>query len=293
MLNYNSMEHEITSVHQPGGAGIIYNDRLSYRCKETGSDPRNLGRWTWSRFGDEHKIHTTFISAYRPCVSSLRVGTSTYDQHFRDIPPDTNPRQLLLEDLSELIKTFQDKGDNIIIGMDANEDVSNRHITTFMNSMNLKNALAALHGSKFPSTTDSGDSEKPIDIIMCSTSLTPVNAGIDPETGSTSDHSWVWADFKKEDLFGQDYRDYKKFSYKLKADDPRMAKKYCSLSLNQIKKEGIEEQLDRLLKIPKGDLNNDDIKLFEQLISKTTKIRKDTASKLRHIYKGELPWSPE
>ena len=177
--------------------------------------------------------------------------------------------------------------------MDANEDVSNRHITTFMNSMNLKNALAALHGGKFPSTTDSGDSDKPIDIIMCSTSLTPVNAGIDPETGSTSDHSWVWADFKKEDLFGQDYRDYKKFSYKLKADDPRMAKKYCSLSLNQIKKEGIEEQLDRLLKIPKGDLNNDDIKLFEQLISKTTKIRKDTASKLRHIYKGELPWSPE
>ena len=32
---------------------------------------------------------------------------------------------------------------------------------------------------------------------------------------------------------------------------------------------------------------------FTTFSKKTTTIRQDTASKLRHIYKGDLPWSPE
>ena len=59
---------------------------------------------------------------------------------------------------------------------------------------------------------------------MCSSALTPTNAGINTEAGSTSNHAWVWADFKQEDLFGKNYRDYRKIVYRLKADDPRMAK---------------------------------------------------------------------
>ena len=293
IFSYNNLEHEITSVRQPGGTAIVFNERLSSRCKETGIDHRNLGRWAWTRCGDENKLHTTFISAYRPCVSTSSVGTTTYDQHLRNIPINNEPRKLLLDDLITLIKSFQEKGDNIILGMDANEDITNRNIKSFMATLNLKNAVLSLHGNRCPSTTDAGDSDKPIDIIMCSMSLNPVNAGIDPDAGSTSDHAWVWADFRKEDLFGHDYRDYKKFTYKLKADDPRMAQKYSSLSLNQIKKQGIHEKLVNLLKIPVGQLSNDDINSFHKLSNDTTKIRQDTASKLRHIYTGEKPWSPD
>ena len=147
----------------------------------------------------------------------------------------------------------------------------------------------SLYIKKCPSTTDAGDSDRPIDIIMCSMFLSPVNSGIDPNAGSTSDHSWVWADFKKEDLFGQDCRDYKKLTYKLKDDDPRMANMCSSLSLNLIKKKGIHEKLEKLLKIPERQLNNEYINLFHELLSDTTKIRQDNASKLRHIYNGEKP----
>ena len=103
----------------------------------------------------------------------------------------------------------------------------------------------------------------------------------------------MWADFKQEELFGKYYRDYKKVVYRLKADDPRMAKKYSSLSMNQIRKEGIPPKLEALLKIPVGHLNHDDIALFQKLHTRTTEIRQDTASKLRHVFNGELPWSPE
>ena len=68
-----------------------------------------------------------------------------------------------------------------------------------------------------------------------------------------------------------------------------MAQKYSSLSLNQIKKQGIHEKLVNLLKIPVGQLNNDEINLFHKLSNDTTQIRQDTASKLRHIYTREKP----
>ena len=177
--------------------------------------------------------------------------------------------------------------------MDANQDIQSRQMQTFMNNLNLKNAIFALHGNNCPSTTDTGESNKPIDILMCNSSLTPTNAGINTEAGSTSNHAWVWADFKQEDLFGKNYRDYRKIVYRLKADDPRMAKKYSSLSMNQINHEGISFKLEALLKIPIGFLNKDDIALFHTLLTRTTIIRQDTASKLRHIFNGNLPWSPE
>ena len=61
-----------------------------------------------------------------------------------------------------------------------------------------------------------------------------------------------------------------------------MAKKYSSLSMNQIKKEGIPPKIEALLKIDTGHLSQDAIVLFHTLDTRTTKIRQDTASKLRH-----------
>ena len=142
---FNSNEHDITSPRQPGGTAIITNTRLSSRFKESGIDSRKLGRWAWIRCGDENRIHTTFISVYRPCLSSSGGCTTTYEQHKRHISPDKEPRKLLLEDLTDLILSLQTKGDNIIVGMDANQDVQSRQIQTFMNNLNLKNAVLAIH----------------------------------------------------------------------------------------------------------------------------------------------------
>ena len=63
--------------------------------------------------------------------------------------------------------------------------------------------------------------------------------------------------------------------------------------MNQINHEGIPFKLEALLKITIGLLNRDDIALFHTLLTRTTIIRQDTASKLRHIFNGNLPWSPE
>jgi len=72
-----------------------------------------------------------------------------------------------------------------------------------------------------------------------------------------------------------------------------MVKKCTILSMNQIRKEGIPPKLEALLKIRVGYLNHDNIELFRKVNTQTTKIIKDTASKLRYIFNGKLPWSPE
>ena len=108
---------------------------------------------------------------------------------------------------------------------------------------------------------------------MYSVSLIPKNAGIDTEAGSTSNHAWVGADFKQKELFGKDYRDYKKVVYGLKSDDPRMVKIYSSLPMKQRRKEGIPPKLEALLKIPIGHLNQDDTSLFHTLHTQTKQIR--------------------
>ena len=127
-FSFNQLEHEITGVHQPGGTAIISNCRLTSRKSNQGKDPSGLGRWSWMSFGDEGRIQTTFFSVYRPCVASSGGGTATYDQHLRHLIPSQEPREQILKDLELEVKLFIDKGHNIIIGMDANEDINGSRI---------------------------------------------------------------------------------------------------------------------------------------------------------------------
>ena len=126
VFGFNRNEHDITSPRQPRGTAIITNTRLSSRFKESGTDPRKLGRWAWVRCGDENRIHNTFISVYRPCLSSSGRYTTAYEQHKRHIPPDKELGKLFLDDLTDLVQTLQTKGDNIIVGMDPNQDIQSR-----------------------------------------------------------------------------------------------------------------------------------------------------------------------
>ena len=46
-----------------------------------GEDPRQLGRWTWSRTREKNGITARIVSAYRPVIS--KGPTSTYVQHIQ------------------------------------------------------------------------------------------------------------------------------------------------------------------------------------------------------------------
>ena len=97
-------------------------------CTSVGSDPRDLGRWVWQHIGHPEHRFTTLISAYSPSTSRFsptdKSLTTVLEQHLRVLPPDSmDPKSQLLQDLQEFIVAQQDKGDMIVLGFDANEDV--------------------------------------------------------------------------------------------------------------------------------------------------------------------------
>ena len=158
--------------------------------------------------GQESTEQTTFISVYRPVVPTPSGGTTTYDQQLRGLEGDRETREALSQDLSRMVRGKQDEGHNIVIGMDANQNIYHPRILRFMRSLNLKDALLSTTKSRCPPTTRRNETGQPIDIIMCSQHMSPIAAGYDYKAGSTSDHAWMWADFTEETLFGHLYQSY-------------------------------------------------------------------------------------
>ena len=291
-FGYNTLEDKITNTRQFGGTAVVTNNRLTSIKDQAGVDSKGLGRWSWIRCGKNNK-YTTFISAYRPVVATSGGGSTVYDQHLRHLEQGLDPRKVMLRDLAHFITEMQQKGDVIILGMDTNDKIYGTTIRNFMKELNLHDALAALHGNKCPPTTKFTEIGGPIDIIMCSEHIIPQAAGMDYFGGSTSNHAWLWADFDKEDLFGTEFKEYKIYEYRLNADDPRQSKRYNDKSLHQLRKVNIPERLETLMKVPKGDFGQDEIKEYEKILKETTDIRKGVTASLKKRFTGQIPWSPE
>jgi hypothetical protein len=89
---YNTTELANTSVHQPGGVGVISTDDVTHRVIQRGRDPTELGRWSWTLLEGKQHHRTRIITAYRPCASS-GPGTVNqqhqqyYHRKHRDVDP--------------------------------------------------------------------------------------------------------------------------------------------------------------------------------------------------------------
>jgi hypothetical protein len=51
---------------QPGGVSVWAINKAATFSPESGSDPKGLGRWTWTRLTGCNGMHLRVISAYRP-----------------------------------------------------------------------------------------------------------------------------------------------------------------------------------------------------------------------------------
>jgi hypothetical protein len=102
------------------------------------------------------------------------------------------------------IEGQQAKGDLIIIGMDANEDVRSRHLKEYFDKIHMHEAILSSHPRLSPpATCIKNESRIPIDSIWCSKGIRPIAAGFLRFGQATpSNHREVWADFQKSDLLG-------------------------------------------------------------------------------------------
>ena len=92
-----------------------------------GSNQTKLGRWSWTKIGRKDGITTVFVSAYRPCHSTKGLKTVWRQQarYFKREEDDENPdvQALFTCDLVKFLGDLRDDGHNVILGMNANDDV--------------------------------------------------------------------------------------------------------------------------------------------------------------------------
>ncbi|CAJ1959777.1 unnamed protein product [Cylindrotheca closterium] len=148
------------------------------------------------------------VSAYRP--NPPGKGESTvWAQHrsfFRSQGRQRDPREAFMVDLLHAITQWRDKGCEVIVGVDANEDVSSYQDSSFrqqLRSIGLEEAILQRHPSQTAATQHRNKRGRPIDGIFA-TSGVVVKAGgyYNFDEFFACDHRGLWIDIDLERTLG-------------------------------------------------------------------------------------------
>ena len=120
---YNQHKDHKQTV-QWGGTSIWSINNAIHRAIESGADLSGLGRWSWTRYRGRGNVTLRVISAYRPCLSHGPLTVYAQHQNYFDSKDiEGCPRDLFTSHLLEELDTWIASGDQIILMMDANEDI--------------------------------------------------------------------------------------------------------------------------------------------------------------------------
>ena len=199
LLAYNTTETQLlASPFQAGGSGILLGDDLNSRRTDGGLDPTGLGRWAWVKITGKGGFVTVLVSSYRP-TNNRRDAGSVWHQHRRYYLSQGDDREPISAYDHDLICTLQgwlDEGHNILLGMDANEDVRHGNLALQLQALGLQEAITTHHRRKSPPATQNRNrSRTPIDGIWATRTLAIMHAGYTAFGGGCpSDHRALWLD---------------------------------------------------------------------------------------------------
>jgi hypothetical protein len=238
------------------------------------------------------------VTVYRPCDSP---GPSTVNQQHRRYLAKKKrieePREALYTDLFQEITRWKLEGSQIILGIDANEDIRTGSTADFFRAAGMKEAILDRHQELSPPATHNrNQSRQPIDGIWVTPGLTAVAAGYEAfGKGCPSDHRALWADFTYEDAYGYspppltapDAR-------RLRADDPRLTDRYNERLKAALEKRKLPEQLFRVeADASVHGWNSKYESTYNSIQREQLALRKEIERDIRKILNGEIPWSPK
>ena len=168
------------------------------------------------------------IAAYRPCKPSSAGPTTAYSQQLRYFDAtkvDRCPRTAILEDLGEQLQTWRQQGDQIVLLMDVNEEVSSRQWKRWLQQHGLRDVIHDSHKGTLPPTYHRGS--KAIDGIFVSHTIQAVQCGYMPFGQFPSDHRALWVDLHFQNVFGYKMPPIEGVTARrVNSDDPRSRKKF-------------------------------------------------------------------
>jgi len=125
---HSSQEITENNARLMGGTGIVMTKESIGRLQPNGHGGDDMGRWTYVHLKIGMNRTLTIISVYQVCQTPTnKIGGTAWHQQRRHLDLQTrteeHPREAFMKDLSELIKEFQDKNHEIIVGGDWNETI--------------------------------------------------------------------------------------------------------------------------------------------------------------------------
>ncbi|CAJ1960508.1 unnamed protein product [Cylindrotheca closterium] len=220
--NKQQSRSSATTAFQWGGCIATVLSQVSHRAKEAGSDLTGLGRWAYVRLqgkklkargGDDHSglvidvneavrrpisHDLVVVSVYRPNREGTGESTVWAQQrlYFNSIKRKVNPRKAFVDDLCKQIQKWRDEGCKVLLGIDANKDLSVNSpdcIRQRFRDCGMEEAILKRHPPT--ATHQRNQSNVPIDGIF-TTSGVPVLAGGYYAFGEfvEADHRALWID---------------------------------------------------------------------------------------------------
>lgn len=300
--NFNNNTTDLTPArNQPGGTGIISMNDGAHRVIGQGHDPTNLGRWTWNMYRGKTGHGLAILMAYRPCkptdTDRTVSGNSTYRQHksyFSKKHRLDEPRQAILDDMKIQLKEWYNSRVQIVVMMDANEDIRLPIFRKFFDQFDMKEAILSRHPTK-PAVFTRTPGSQCIDGIWVSRSLEITKAGYTAFHPSPSfDHRFGWIDITMESAFGHIMPPIQSYpTRRLKLHDPKVRRKYHSTLTKHFTKHRLQERTYRLRRSVRSNqpLRPHQAREANSIDQLRTEGMIFAESTCRKLHTGETPWS--
>jgi len=204
----NNMTDPNSGPYQPGRVGIFSINRAAHRVQSFGRDPTGLGRYCWTLLTGCNNKKLCVAAAYRLSESNnghLSV-TQQHWRHFAQNNPDDSINQHLRTqfwtDFKPIIQGWIDAGEQVIIGLDVNQQVDHLDVTEYFNTLGMTEAILHQHGLDAPPMHQCGS--QAIDGMFVTTRLLGHLGGyLSRLVGIIGDHHCLWLDLPEQWLFGR------------------------------------------------------------------------------------------
>jgi hypothetical protein len=198
-----------SSNFQAGGTVQVVQGRLTTTShRKTICDPSGMGRWCGMTYEGKGRRKLSVITGYRVCASSISsapIGSAFHREYAflrHQGSPHPNPRQSFIDDMTILIRHFQEEEHAILFMLDANSTLdSDRRFKEFISSLDLHD----LHASHPAPSTYIGAPDRRIDYMFgCARTLDAMTrqGSLSYFEGPQSDHRSLYVDINLDKLFG-------------------------------------------------------------------------------------------
>ena len=286
--------HGTGDAYQYGGVTQWSIDGTVSRVAETGVDFRRLGRWVWTRYRGRDGAYMRVVTAYRPNINKHDIGSVWNQQttYFHGLSPPIIecPREVFDRELQELMATWVADGEHVILGIDANEDVSKNGEGSFswkMKRLGLIEAITDKHG-RGPSTYARGS--KPIDGLYVTEGLRGLQCGY---SEMLTDHRVLWMKVPYQVAYRYRIPPIPRpFARRLHCSDPRLVHKFNRRYKEICTKEDVFRRTELLFEQAKSGMTDALKEEYEELDRIKLYGCLQAERECRKLKMGEVPWSP-